>query len=200
MQRLPSLKNQEIHTLLQETYEKVLPLLGQGKVADYIPALACVDPMQFGIAIYSNEGELFKIGDAHKPFSIQSISKAFNLCLLLSHVGDEIWTRVGHEPSGQSFNSLVQLEYEHGMPRNPFINAGALVISDLTHTRFAAPHIALREFLKHRSGNQFVVMDKVVADSEYMHRHRNAAAASLMKSFGNFDNEVEDVLWSYFSN
>lgn len=200
MQRLPNLKNTEIQTLLEATYAEVLPLLGQGKVADYIPALAAVDPQQFGIAIFSNSGDIFEIGDARTPFSIQSISKAFNLCLLLSHVGDEIWTRVGQEPSGQSFNSLVQLEYENGVPRNPFINAGALVISDLTHSRFASPHIALREFMKHRSGNMDIVMDKVVSDSEYMHRHRNAAAAYLMKSFGNFENEVEEVLHSYFAN
>lgn len=189
-----------MNELLAEIYEQVSPLVGQGKVANYIPALERVNPNQFGIAIYSNEGEVFAAGDAKTPFSIQSISKAFNLCLLLSHVGDEIWTRVGQEPSGQSFNSLVQLEYENGKPRNPFINAGALVISDLTHSRFASPHIALREFVKHRAGNMRIFMDKVVADSEYQHRHRNAAAAHLMKSFGNFDNEVDDVLRSYFSN
>ena len=96
-----------------------------GKVADYIPALAAIDPNKFGIAVTMVDGRQFCAGDALEPFSLQSISKVFTLTLALELVGDELWSRVGREPSGTPFNSLVQLEYEKGIPRNPLINAGA---------------------------------------------------------------------------
>ncbi len=189
-----------MQALLSKIFEDVKPLMGQGKVADYIPALASVDPNQFGIAIFSNEGDLYQIGDADTPFSIQSISKVFSLTLAMKHYGIDMWQRVGREPSGLPFNSLVQLEYEHGIPRNPFINAGALVISDMNQSRFASPHYAMSEFVRRISGNPEIKTDLQVADSEYEFRHRNAAMAYLMKSNGNFENEVEDVLKSYFAN
>ncbi len=175
-------------------------MLGQGKVADYIPALACVDPHQFGIAICDNEDNLFSVGDAHTAFSIQSISKVFNLVLAINHYGEGLWQRVGCEPSGLPFNSLVQLEYENGIPRNPFINAGALAISDMNQSRFASPHLAMRDFVRRLAANPEISANRAVADSEFEYRARNAASAYLMKAFGNFENEVEDVLHSYFYN
>ena len=187
-------------SLLQRVYEQVKPLVGEGKVADYIPALAKVNPQQFGIAIYSNDGQLYQVGDAETPFSIQSISKVFSLTLAIKHYGPDLWQRVGREPSGLPFNSLVQLEYENGVPRNPFINSGALVVSDMNHSRFASPHYAMQGFVRRVSGNPGIQTDKVVADSEFEFRARNAAMAYLMKAFGNFHNDVEEVLYSYFSN
>ncbi|WP_109543201.1 glutaminase B, partial [Pseudomonas aeruginosa] len=184
--------------LLNEILDEVRPLIGRGKVADYIPALAGVEPNQLGIAVYSRDGELFHAGDALRPFSIQSISKVFSLVQAIQHSGEDIWQRLGHEPSGQPFNSLVQLEFERGKPRNPFINAGALVICDINQSRFAAPAQSMRDFVRRLCGNPEVVSDSVVARSEYQHRSRNAAAAYLMKSFGNFHNDVEAVLLSYF--
>lgn len=175
-------------------------MLGQGKVADYIPALACVDPHQFGIAICDNEDNIFSVGDAHTAFSIQSISKVFNLVLAINHYGEGLWQRVGCEPSGLPFNSLVQLEYENGIPRNPFINAGALAISDMNQSRFASPHLAMRDFVRRLAANPEISANRAVADSEFEYRARNAASAYLMKAFGNFENEVEDVLHSYFYN
>jgi len=127
-----------MQALLNEILDQVRPLIAQGKVATYIPALADVAVDQLGIAVYGNDGELFTAGDAHTPFSIQSISKVFSLVQAIQHSGESIWARLGHEPSGQPFNSLVQLELEHGRPRNPFINDGALVISDINQSRFAA--------------------------------------------------------------
>ncbi|RQE99521.1 glutaminase [Pseudomonas aeruginosa] len=184
--------------LLNEILDEVRPLIGRGKVADYIPALAGVEPNQLGIAVYSRDGELFHAGDALRPFSIQSISKVFSLVQAIQHSGEDIWQRLGHEPSGQPFNSLVQLEFERGKPRNPFINAGALVICDINQSRFAAPAQSMRDFVRRLCGNPEVVSDSVVARSEYQHRSRNAAAAYLMKSFGNFHNDIEAVLLSYF--
>lgn len=188
-----------MQALLNEILDQVRPLIGQGKVADYIPALADVPANQLGIAVYSNDGELFCAGDAQTAFSVQSISKVFSLVQAIQHSGEAIWQRLGHEPSGQPFNSLVQLEFERGKPRNPFINAGALVICDINQSRFAAPLLSMRDFVRRLAGNPEIVVDGRVADSEYQHRARNAAAAYLMQSFGNFHNDVEAVLRSYFS-
>lgn len=188
-----------MQTLLNEILEQVRPLIGTGKVADYIPALADVPAQQLGIAVYSNDGSHYCAGDALEPFSVQSISKVFSLVQAIGHSGEAIWERLGHEPSGQPFNSLVQLEFERGRPRNPFINAGALVICDINQSRFAAPTLSMRDFVRRLSGNPHIQIDTRVADSEYQFRARNAAMAYLMQSFGNFHNEVETVLRSYFS-
>ncbi|ATL93594.1 MULTISPECIES: glutaminase B [Aeromonas] len=186
--------------LLASILEEVRPLLGQGKVADYIPALAQVPADRLGIAVCTVEGELFTAGDACEPFSIQSISKALSLTLALTlYQEEEIWARVGKEPSGQPFNSLVQLEFEQGIPRNPFINAGALVVSDLLETRLTAPRQRTLELVRRLAGNPAIMADQVVARSEYQHSARNAAIAYLMKAYGNFENEVDKVLQSYFN-
>ncbi|MCL1094554.1 glutaminase B [Shewanella kaireitica] len=185
--------------LLEEVIEKVRPLLGQGKVADYIPALAEVNANKLGIAVTTRDGVTIGAGDYLEPFSIQSISKVFSLTLALMHYEEpEIWSRVGKEPSGQSFNSLVQVELEKGLPRNPFINAGALVIADLLQGRLGAPKQRMLEIVRGLSDNQRIGYDKTVARSEYQHSARNAAIAYLMKSFGNFNNDVDTVLKSYF--
>ncbi|MEA9426347.1 glutaminase B [Aeromonas caviae] len=186
--------------LLAGILEEVRPLLGQGKVADYILALAQVPADRLGIAVCTVEGELFTAGDAFEPFSIQSISKALSLTLALTlYQEEEIWARVGKEPSGQPFNSLVQLEFEQGIPRNPFINAGALVVSDLLETRLTAPRQRTLELVRRLCGNPAIMADQVVARSEYQHSARNAAIAYLMKAYGNFENEVDEVLQSYFN-
>lgn len=185
--------------LLEEVVDKVRPLLGQGKVANYIPALANIDPGKLGIAVTTIDGETIGAGDYLEPFSIQSISKVFSLTLALTlYEETEIWSRVGKEPSGHSFNSLVQVELERGKPRNPFINAGALVIADLLQSRLGAPKHRMLELVRALSQNDKVCFDKQVADSEYQHSARNAAIAYLMKSFGNFQGDVDTVLRTYF--
>ena len=189
----------DLNKLLEHVYHEVRPLIGGGQVADYIPALGQVNAQQFGMAICDTQGQVFGIEQYQQPFSIQSISKVFSLTLAMQTFGEDIWKRVGCEPSGLPFNSLVQLEYEQGIPRNPFINAGALLVSDLIESGFASPQLAMKAFVRCLSGNQDVCIDHQVADSEYEHRSRNAAMAYLMKSFDNFDNDVEKVLLSYFS-
>ncbi|MCW3173458.1 glutaminase B [Shewanella subflava] len=185
--------------LLQQAVDSVRPLLGKGKVADYIPALANVDNTKLAIAVTTVDGQTIGAGDYLEPFSIQSISKVFSLTLALNlYREDEIWSRVGKEPSGHSFNSLVQVELERGKPRNPFINAGALVIADLLQARSGAPKQRMLEVVRKLSMNPTIAYDKVVADSEFAFSARNAAIAYLMKSFGNFDGVVETVLKSYF--
>ncbi|HDZ9232544.1 TPA: glutaminase B [Vibrio cholerae] len=185
--------------ILASILDEVRPLTGQGKVADYIPALAKVPSEKLGIAVFTNQGEVITAGDAQEGFSIQSISKVLSLTLAMGlYQPDELWNRVGKEPSGQAFNSLIQLEMEHGIPRNPFINAGAIVVCDMLQSRLSAPRQRLLEFVRQLSGEPLIAYDKVVAASEMMHSDRNAAIAYLMRSFGNFHNEVIPVLHNYF--
>ncbi len=185
--------------ILEDILDEVRPLIGKGQVANYIPALACVAADKLGIAVFTNDGETIKAGDSDECFSIQSISKALSLTLAMElYRPKELWCRVGKEPSGQAFNSLIQLEMEQGVPRNPFINAGAIVISDMLHSRLSAPKHRLLEFVRKLSGNDHIVYDRNVANSEMDHGDRNASTAYLMRSFGNFENEVMPVLENYF--
>lgn len=187
------------NSMLESVLAEVKPLIGQGKVADYIPALACVDGTKLGIAISTVDGQHFSAGDAQERFSIQSISKVLSLVVAMNHYAeDEIWQRVGKDPSGQPFNSLLQLEIEQGIPRNPFINAGALVVCDMLQSRLSAPRQRMLEVVRKLSGVDDIAYDAVVARSEFDHSARNAAIAWLMKSFGNFDNDVTTVLQNYF--
>ena len=185
--------------VLEALLEQVRPLLGQGKVADYIPALAKVSGTKLGIAISTVNGEHYQAGDADERFSIQSLSKVLSLTVAMNHYDEgEIWTRVGKDPSGQPFNSLLQLEIEQGKPRNPFINAGALVVCDMLQSRLSAPRQRMLEIVRKLSGTPDISFDSLVARSEFDHSARNAAIAWLMKSFGNFHNDVTTVLQNYF--
>ena len=185
--------------MLDEILAQVRPLLGQGKVADYIPALASVSGNKLGIAICTVDGQRFQAGDALERFSIQSISKVLSLVAAMRQYDEqEIWQRVGKDPSGQPFNSLLQLEIEQGKPRNPFINAGALVVCDMLQSRLSAPRQRMLQIVRQLSGVQDIAYDPVVARSEFEHSARNAAIAWLMKSFSNFHNDVATVLQNYF--
>jgi glutaminase len=188
----------DLQALLDDLASESAPFAAQGKVADYIPALAAVDPARFGIALATTDGQLFGSGDWRVPFSIQSVSKAFSLALVLAQDKEALWTRVGREPSGNPFNSLVQLEYEKGIPRNPFINAGALILIDRLLSLTGDSLGTLRAFLRAESGNPAVEVDAEVAASEASHGHRNAALAHFMASCGNLENPVERVLDHYF--
>ncbi|MET8212774.1 glutaminase [Streptomyces sp. NPDC005373] len=171
---------------------------GRGRPADYIPALAACDPRQFGMAVAELDGTVYGVGDWQQPFSTQSLTKVFTLALVLAREGDELWEHVGREPSGNPFNSLVQLEYENGIPRNPFINAGALVVTDRLQTQTGDAAGILLEFLRAESGNPELAFDTDVASSEAAHGDRNAALGHFMASYGNIDNPVPALLEQYF--
>lgn len=169
-----------------------------GKVADYIPELANVDPNKFGVHLCCLEEGNYFIGDNEERFSIQSISKVFALTMAYPMLGEKLWERVGVEPSGDPFNSLVQLEFESGIPRNPLINAGALVVSDILVSNLNEPKKDFLEFVQKLAGNTSINFNQKVAESEKESGYRNVALASLMKSFGNINNMVEEVLDFYF--
>lgn len=175
--------------------------VGAGRVADYIPALSQVDPRRFGIAVITCDGERAFAGDAAIPFSIQSISKVFTLTLALERVGARLWQNVGREPSGSPFNSIVQLEQERGVPRNPFINAGALVVTDalLAGRRPPETIAEILGFLRARADDETVSIDAEVARSEAQTGFRNASLANFIRAFGNLQNSVADVLDVYFN-
>lgn len=182
---------------LKEILKAVRAMEDRGRVASYIPELARVPERQFGMSVVTLDGQLHSVGEAHVRFSIQSISKLFSLVLAMQSEGDQIWCRVGREPSGTPFNSLVQLEYEGGKPRNPFVNAGALVITDVLCSRFAIPENAVADFLEKTCLGKPVHFNERVARSERAHCDRNAAMAHFMKSFGNLQNPVDLVLDAY---
>lgn len=186
-----------LQPLLEEIVATLRPELGRaGQVASYIPALARVPAAQLGIALRTCDGEEAHAGDSMTPFSIQSISKLFTLTLGMRELGDALWEHIGREPSGSAFNSLVQLESEHGLPRNPFINAGAIAVTD----RLVSACDAKAEILALLSSlcGEPVYFDEEVAASEAATGFRNIALANFMKSFGRIDNDVGVVLDAYF--
>ena len=185
--------------LFKEIHKEIRLLPDTGKVATYIPELGNVDPDKFGVCLTGVDGNRWCYGDSSDRFSIQSIAKVPALVLVYRILGPEIWKRVGVEPSGTAFNSLVQLEYDRGIPRNPFINAGALVISDILLSVFDNPKKEFITFLRELSGVEDIDYSPRIAESEKKTGFRNAALVNLMKDFGNIENNTEDVLDFYFN-
>lgn len=187
--------------ILEHIREEIQPFANDGKQADYIPVLANVNPDQFGICLRLMSGEMYELGDSDVRFSIQSISKVFSLAIALSFEGKELWKRIGVEPSGTAFNSLVQLEYEHGKPRNPFINAGAIVTADviLSHLGKDKAETFFLDFVKELSRSNDIRYNPEVSQSEQSTGYLNAAIAYLLKYHHNIDNDINDVLHLYFT-
>jgi glutaminase len=183
--------------ILQKIAEEIKPLLRQGDVAGYIPELAKVDPEQFGMALYCLDGQEFSIGTADERFSVQSITKLFAVTLAYAREHENIWKRVGREASGSPFDSLWQLEYERGIPRNPFINAGALVVTDILLSHEKRPDEAVLDLLRMLSNQPLLDFDPAIAESEYQNADRNHAIAYLMKAFGNIRHSVESLMRAY---
>ncbi len=184
--------------LLNDIYKNIVSSEDQGETASYIPELAKVDPVKFGIHITTINQESFGIGDYNEKFSIQSISKVLALTLAYRLVGDKIWTRVGVEPSGTAFNSLVQLEADKGLPRNPFLNAGAIVISDILLSQLENPKEDFLRFVNSLSKNNNMNYSERIAESEKKVGYRNVALCNFIKSFGRIENEPADVLDFYY--
>lgn len=184
--------------IMNEIKEEVNPLKQDGEVASYIPELAKVDPDKFGISILTINGDEYSTGDFSDKFSIQSISKVFSLAYVISFLGEKLWQRIGVEPSGNPFNSIVQLEYEKGIPRNPFINAGAIVMADILISELAAPEEDYLNFIRTISGNDKINYNPSVAESEKKEGYINAALINVLKYFGNIKNDIEKVLSFYY--
>lgn len=184
--------------ILEELKLEIESLDDQGKVASYIPELGNVHPKKMGLHLTTTEGQHYCFGDADEKFSIQSISKVFLLTMALCNKGEAVWQRVGVEPSGSAFNSLVQLEYERGIPRNPLINPGAIVVCDILVSVLENPKADILSFIRRLSGNPEINFSEKVADSEKRTGFRNHALINLMKDFGNIHNDIDTVLDLYF--
>jgi len=193
----------DYQSILNEIEQEVKPFFNDGKVADYIPALAEIDKNQFAMTLTLFDGTQFSVGSANTLFSIQSISKVFTFTLALKFYSTALYERIGREPSGNPFNSLVQLEYENGIPRNPFINAGAINVTDSLISYYKDNKKTFQEvisFIRNITDEQNIVYNEDVALSEMEHGHRNLALANLMKSFNNLDNRVPEVVQTYFNH
>lgn len=186
---------QHIITRIGEALEQK-PL--EGKVASYIPELAGIDPRKFGVYLQTTQGKRYAYGDADEAFSVQSIAKVFLLVLAYQLEGEELWERVDVEPSGTSFNSLMQLEYEQGIPRNPMINAGALVLCDVLFSRLEDPKTEMLDFIRKLGNNPDIHYSEKIAMSEQSKGFRNYALANYLKSLGNLKHDIEAVTDFYF--
>lgn len=184
--------------IIQEIYQKVNSIEDKGELASYIPELANVESENFGVYISTIDQQKFGIGKCYDKFSIQSIAKVLSLSLAYRLVGEKIWDRLGVEPSGNAFNSLVQLETDKGIPRNPFINAGAIVISDILLSNLENPKEDFLNFVRGISNNSELNFSSKIAASEKSVGYRNVALCNLIKSFGNIQNEPLDVLEFYY--
>jgi glutaminase len=199
---VPDQATNEIDAVLAEVAQIARPKARDGKVADYIPVLAEADPNAFGLALVDLDGTEHAIGDVDQPFAIQSISKVFSLVLAMqkadAHAGvaEELWSRVGREPSGDPYNSLVQLERERGIPRNPMINPGALVVDDVLLDHCEDAQRSTMDLLE-TLAREPLTIDEQVRDSEQGALHRNRAMANLLASFGNLTHDVDQVLDDY---
>jgi glutaminase len=190
----------KLDRVVKEIADEMRQRTDRGEVATYIPELARVDASAFGLAVIDAEGNVAAAGDSETAFSIQSISKVFTLTLALGKVGDRLWRRVGREPSGSAFNSIVQLEYEHGIPRNPFINAGAIAVTDVIVSGHQPREVLgeILRFIRFLADDHSITIDQAVAASEQRTGFRNRALANYMKSFGVLDNPVDHTLGVYF--
>ena len=188
----------DYHQIFSEIHQELEPEKAPGQVASYIPELAKVDPTKYGVFLKTLEDSCFALGDAREAFSAQSITKVFSLALAMQLQGDSIFDRVDVEPSGTSFNSLVLLEYEDGIPRNPFINSGALVIADILVSNLQNPKEGFLQFVRELTQDPHIEYSKAIAQSEAQERFRNRALANMLRSFGNIVNPVEEVLDFYY--
>ena len=184
--------------IIQEVYQKVKIIDDKGQLASYIPELANVDSANFGIYISTIDNLNFGVGDCYDKFSIQSMAKVLSLSLAYSIIGEKLWERVGVEPSGTAFNSLVQLEADKGIPRNPFINAGSIVISDILLSNLENPKEDFLAFVRGISSNPEIDYSHKIAASEKSVGFRNIALCNFIKSLGNIQNEPSEVLDFYF--
>ncbi len=183
---------------MADLYRVVKHIEDDGEVASYIPELATVPASKFGVYLQTVNGESTGQGDYLTRFSIQSIVKVMSLTLAFQQKGDALWERVGVEPSGNPFNSLWQLEYEKGKPRNPLINSGAIVICDILCSIYPDPLNSFLAFVRKISGQPTISFNETVAASERKLGYRNAALINMMKSCGNIQNDIDQVLDLYY--
>ena len=189
----------DLQAVLDQIMRDMVQVQDRGEVASYIPELANINRAQFGMSVALPSGEAFSVGESAIPFSIQSISKVFTLAMALGRLGDQLWTRVGREPSGLAFNSILQLEQERGIPRNPFVNAGAIAVTDAILEGHPPREVLadLLRFIRTAAGDDDIHINAAVARSEQATAHRNMALAEFMAAMGNMRNPAQMTIGTY---
>ena len=188
----------DYQAIIEDIYKSLKLQKDKGRIATYIPELSNVDINNFGIHLNLINGESYSAGDFDKSFSIQSISKIFTLAKVFSIIDNDLWQRVDVEPSGNPFNHLSLLEQENGIPRNPLINAGSIVIADILVSLLNNPKEDFLNYIRDIANDNSISYDERVVKSEKETGFRNYAAANLLKSFNNLNNSVDEVLDFYF--
>ncbi|MDN6310776.1 MAG: glutaminase [Psychroflexus sp.] len=188
----------DFKNILNIIYKDCSRIENHGKIANYIPELAKVNPDKFGMFLLTNENEHYEIGDSQEKFSIQSLSKVISLTIATELIGQDLWKRVEVEPSGTPFNSLTELERDKGIPRNPFINAGAIVVADVLLSVLDNPIDDFLTFIRKLADDDQIFYNEKVAKSEKDFGYRNTALVNYMKALDNIENEVDDILNFYY--
>jgi len=188
-----------LQAALADAYSRAKKLTG-GHVADYIPELAKAKPGALALAACTSSGEIFALGDASLEFTIQSISKPFVYGLALADHGvDVVHRRVGVEPTGDAFNSIIRLEQNTNRPHNPMINAGAIAVTSMIEAKGGKPPLdRLLDLFALAAGRDNLQVDLPVYLSEAASGHRNRAIAHLMKHFGMLHGDIDRTLELYF--
>ncbi len=171
-----------------------------GKAASHVEGIAEFETGQFGIAVVMADGRIATGGSHDHPFAIQSISKVFAFTMALRSLGDDVFERVGREPSGDPFNSIVDLERMKGIPRNPFINSGALVVVDalLGRPKGKDTPATVRDMLMEEIGEKKLGrVAEIVEQDGKTSGWGNRAHASLAKFFDNLHGDIEKVMTAY---
>ncbi len=194
----PNYNLMDYESIFKDIFSRLKNQVNPGQVCDYIPELNNVNPQKFGVNLTTIEGRDYSFGDCDEKFSIQSIAKVLSLTLAYKLESEKLWKRVGVEPSGTPFNSLIQLENDLGIPRNPLINAGALVISDILVSHLENPKKDFLTYIRNIANNPSVNYAEPIAASEKSTGFRNTALVNLMKAFGNIKNDIDTVMDFYF--
>ena len=185
--------------IFSKIFSKISKSENLGEIFSGIPELSNINPNKFGVHLTTTDNQHFSFGDFNEKFSIQSIAKVLSLTLAFKLENENLWKRVGVEPSGTPFNSLIQLESDSGIPKNPLINAGALVISDILVSHFKDPKTEFLNFVRKISNNPSINFSPKIAQSEKSNGFKNCALINLMKSYGNIKNDIEVVMDFYFN-
>ena len=190
------MKAGEVMTILDNALRIGKGVTRYGKVAAYIPELAKKDKNKLGICLYTIDGDRFEVGNTEDRFTIQSIAKVMALCLALETFGAGfVFYHVGVEPSGEAFNSLVELDNRSNRPFNPMINSGAITVASMLEGRYSIEE--MQKYMQDVCEDPEIAIDEAVFESEMATCARNKAIAYLLKSKQIIDNDVEESVTFY---
>ena len=190
------MKSEEVTRILENAIRIGKGVIRYGSVASYIPELAKADKNKLGICLYTIDGNQFETGNTEDRFTIQSISKVMALCLALETFGAEfVFDHVGVEPSGEAFNSLVELDNRSNRPFNPMINSGAITVASLLVNHYSIED--MQKYMQEVCEDPEIAIDEAVFQSEMATCARNKAIAYLLKSKDIIDTDVEESVTFY---